>query len=211
MSRAVVSSEKTKWNNEIPDKDKIRNIKRRALLNAAAQIFNERGYHRTTLDHVSKSLGVSKPTLYYYIKNKEDILFQCSHMALSDMQDALQSVGDTSRTGRECLEDLMSQYFDLVITDFGKCLVMCDVHAFNDENKKILLEARRKIDNAVQEIIRNGVADKSIADCNARLTTFAIFGAYNWICRWYDNEGEMTAEDVKEGFMNMLVNGLGPR
>lgn len=202
---------KTKWNNEIPDKEKIRNIKRRALLNTAAQIFNERGYHRTTLDHVSERLGVTKPTLYYYIKSKEDILFQCSRMALSDMNDALQSVNDPTRTGRQRLEELMAQYFDLVITDFGKCLVICDVHAFSDENQKILLQARRQIDDAVQEIIRIGIADKSIAECNPRLTTFAIFGAYNWVSHWYDADGSMSAEDIKEGFITFLINGLGPR
>ncbi len=211
MTMAYSKTTKAKWNNEIPDKEEIRGIKLRALLNTAAQIFNERGYHRTTLDHVSERLGVTKPTLYYYIKNKEDILFQCSRMALSDMHDALQAVSDQTRTGRERLDDLMSQYFDLVITDFGTCLVKCDVHAFSAENQNILLQARRQIDDAVQEIIRHGIEDGSIADCNPRLTTFAIFGAYNWVCHWYDKDGSMSAEDIKESFMSFMTNGLGPR
>ena len=48
--------------------------KARTILLAAARIFNERGYHETSMSDVAKALGVSKPYLYYYLKNKERIL-----------------------------------------------------------------------------------------------------------------------------------------
>jgi TetR/AcrR family transcriptional regulator, cholesterol catabolism regulator len=51
-------------------------IQRRKLdiLKVAARLFAERGYERTTLEMIADELGLSKPSLYYYVKSKEDIL-----------------------------------------------------------------------------------------------------------------------------------------
>ena len=59
------------------DRQKEREIKRDAVLRAAAQAFNENGFHKTSLDDVAERLNVTKPTIYYYVKNKDQILFEC--------------------------------------------------------------------------------------------------------------------------------------
>ena len=48
-----------------------RDVKALQILSAAAKIFNERGYHSTSVPDVAEALGVSKPFLYYYLKNKD--------------------------------------------------------------------------------------------------------------------------------------------
>jgi len=60
-----------------PDREQQREAKRQAVLQAAAELFNERGFHATSLDDIAARLNVSKPTLYYYVKNKDEILLQC--------------------------------------------------------------------------------------------------------------------------------------
>ena len=60
----------------VPDRQQQREAKRHAVLQAAAQLFNE-GFHATSLDDIAARLNVSKPTLYYYVKNKDEILLQC--------------------------------------------------------------------------------------------------------------------------------------
>ena len=56
--------------------------KRQAVLSTAAQMFNERGFHATSLDDVAARLGVSKPTLYYYVRSKDQILLECVQQGL---------------------------------------------------------------------------------------------------------------------------------
>jgi len=55
---------------------RTRRIHRRKLdiLKVAARLFAERGYERTTLDMIADELGLSKPSLYYYVKSKEEVL-----------------------------------------------------------------------------------------------------------------------------------------
>ncbi len=65
-----------------PDRELQRQAKRDAVLQAGAQLFNERGFHATSLDDIAARLGVSKPTLYYYVKNKDQILIECVRQGL---------------------------------------------------------------------------------------------------------------------------------
>ncbi len=74
------------WNDTVQTRDQQFNLKRTALLKEAARAFSSQGYHATSLDDVAKTLGVTKPALYYYIKNKQEILFEC-HMLSQDLGD----------------------------------------------------------------------------------------------------------------------------
>src|ERR1700745_1159419 len=54
-----------------------RELKRDAVIRAAAREFNRKGYHNTSLDDIARRLEVTKPTVYYYITSKEQLLFEC--------------------------------------------------------------------------------------------------------------------------------------
>lgn len=62
---------------QAPSRAEQRQAKRDAVLQVAAQMFNERGFHATSLDDIAARLNVTKPTLYYYVKNKDAILLAC--------------------------------------------------------------------------------------------------------------------------------------
>jgi len=69
----------------VSHREQQREAKRHAVLQAAAQLFNERGFHATSLDDIAARLNVTKPTLYYYVKNKDEILLQCVRQGLDMM------------------------------------------------------------------------------------------------------------------------------
>ena len=79
-----------RWTEDIQGREEQRHLKREALLQTAARIFNQVGFHQTTLDDLAKALNVTKPTLYYYVKNKDDILFECQRLALERLQGILE-------------------------------------------------------------------------------------------------------------------------
>ena len=53
-----------------------RDSKREAVIRAAARAFNARGYHNTSIDEIAAALNVTKPTIYYYVANKEQLLLE---------------------------------------------------------------------------------------------------------------------------------------
>ena len=61
--------------------------KREAVLLAAVRMFNERGFHATSLDDVAASLGVSKPLIYHYLGAKDQVLFECMRIGLEQLRE----------------------------------------------------------------------------------------------------------------------------
>ena len=76
---------KVRWGKSIQSKDEQYELKRAAILRTAGRLFNQKGFRETSLNDLADELQVTKPTLYYYVENKEDILFQCLHTAIIEL------------------------------------------------------------------------------------------------------------------------------
>src|SRR5215207_4044197 len=100
-----------------------RALKREAVLRAAAQLFNEKGYAASTLDEVAERLGVSKPTVYYYVQSKDEILFECVRTGLELLQKAIREVDAAGGRAIDKLVAGMRQYVEIVTMDFGMCVI----------------------------------------------------------------------------------------
>ena len=189
-------------------REQQREAKRNAVLQTAAQMFNERGFHATSLDDVAARLNVSKPTLYYYVKNKDEILFECVRTGLHMMQDGIE---ETSRNGGAAIEQLMACmriYGRIVTMDFGMCLIRIGEDPLPPDSRKELRRLKSEIDMEFRRLITAGVAEGSLVPCDPKITAFAIAGALSWIGRWYQPGGEYSAEDIVDQVMNTLLRSI---
>lgn len=188
-----------------------RETKRLAILRAAARIFAERGYHTTSVAEVAEALGVSKPFLYYYLKNKEDILFACSAMATEQLQAVLEEVRSTPGTAWEKLRLLFRGYARVMSTDFGICLIRSTTPGSLPPGLRDRLYAgRRRLNREVERLVAEGIADGSIRSVHPRMASFALFGAFNWISNWYRADGAMTPEGIADSFLDLFARGMAP-
>ncbi|MET0364350.1 MAG: TetR/AcrR family transcriptional regulator, partial [Sphingobium sp.] len=92
------------------ERERERADKREAVLLAAVRMFNARGYHATSLDDVAASLGVSKPTIYHYLGNKEQVLVECVNRGLSMLREAADVASDGPGSGHDRLRDFLVRY-----------------------------------------------------------------------------------------------------
>ncbi len=199
---------KQAWSGEIPDRDEQYRLKRLAVLRTAARAFNESGFHQTSLNDLAKRLNVTKPTLYHYIKNKDEILFACQQMALERMQDVLDAVDESSLNGLEKVKLFMRRYAEVATEDFGICMVISGDTPLEEESRKIIARQRAVLDDAIRALIQQGIADGSIVQCDPRLATFALFGAFNWITHWYQRGGTLSPQQIAEQFLDIFEYGL---
>lgn len=188
-----------------------REAKRLAILRAAARIFTERGYHTTSVADVAEALGVSKPFLYYYLKNKEDILFACSRIATEQLHEVLDQVRSAPGSGWDRLRLLFRGYARVMCTDFGICLIRSTTPgSLPPELRKRLYAGRRRLNSEVERIIAQGIADGSVRSLHPRMASFALFGAFNWISNWYKPGGPMTPEGIADAFLDLFARGMAP-
>src|ERR1700744_1838014 len=87
-----------------------REVKREAVIRAAAHAFNRKGYHNTSLDDIAAALDVTKPTVYYYVTNKEQLLFECFVAGVEQIRVAFREVKQLKVTGRERLNGGLGHY-----------------------------------------------------------------------------------------------------
>lgn len=186
--------------------------KRAAVLRAAARLFNEKGFHATSLDEVAERLHVSKPTLYRYAKNKDEILFGCVQAGLDLARGRMsEAAGSGMGTALDKLQACMLAYADVVMQDFGMCVIRVGEDPLPLEGRRALRALKAQIDLEFRRLIEHGIAEGSIEPCNAKLTAFTLAGAISWIGRWYRADGEFTPEQIAEQCTSMLLNGIVKR
>ena len=106
------------FGNGIQSRAEQRELKRMAILRVAAQMFNESSFHKTTLTDLAKRFNVTKPTLYYYVKNKDDILGGILEIAMQQLREVINREPDTDLTGYEQLYAFFKLYAAVMTDDF---------------------------------------------------------------------------------------------
>ena len=208
--RASASAPASPWA-EAPAREAQREAKRNAVLSTAAQMFNERGFHATSLDDIAARLHVTKPTLYYYVKNKDEILLECVkkglHLILEGIEASRQAGGNAVDQLRAC----MQVYADIVTQPFGMCIIRIGDEEVPEPSRTELRRMKSEIDQAFRRLVAQGVQEGALAPCDPKMTAFVIAGALSWIGRWYQSGGEYSAAQVAEQCIGTLMHGvLGP-
>ncbi len=192
-------------------KEADRAAKRAAVLRAAVRMFNERGFHATSLDDVAASLGISKRTIYHYLANKDRVLLECITIGLQQLLDAAAASRLEPGTGRDRLVTFLRRYAEINMDDFGRCVVRTGEEALAKESLPQYRKLKRQIDDALRDMIRDAVADGSIAKVDVKIAAFTFAGALNWPGRWYAAGRGKTPERIAADMVELLVAGVLPR
>lgn len=210
MATIISMKQKSPW----PDRQervRERELKREAVLRTAVALFNEGGFHATSLDDVAKALNITKPTLYRYFANKDQILFECVRRGVEGIREAGAAVEKSGGTALERLKAYMHGYAIVMTQDFGMCVTRTADHELSKAARAHFRAGKRETDVTIRRVVEEGMKDGSIAPGDPRLVTFTLTGALNWIARWYDPKGPLSPEDIADGCVHTLVLGLAPR
>ncbi len=200
-----------RWAGNAPDQGE-RSVKKRAILRAAAALFRERGYERTRLNDIAQALNVTKPTLYYYIENKEDILVEIQQTGLDEIMEELAALGRGAQSGADILRRVMVRYANWATGEFGVCVARHFLVTLAPENLARLRSARRIVERRIRETITRGIADGSLRPCEPWVVATMIVGAVNWMAFWYENSsGRRSAAELGNMYFDLLAGGIGAR
>ena len=182
--------------------------KREAVLITAAQLFLEKSYGRTSLDDVAERLRITKPALYQYFRNKEEILLECYRWGCGLIEKSLQEIAGHGGTGIEKVEAFIYSYANVMTVNFGRCVMRLDEGDLSPEARAEIRSYKRKIDRRLRSFIQDGIDDGSITRCDPKIAAFSIAGAVNWICMWYEPNGPLPAKKIASQFARTLTEGL---
>jgi AcrR family transcriptional regulator len=184
-------------------------LKRHRLLKAAATCFNRKGYSGTSLKDVAHHLGLTDAALYYYVRNKEELVYQCYLRGAELGRDAMDRARADGTNGFEQALLYIRYHVEVMVGDRGPVAIMSEIPSLRKPHRDEILQISRRHSSEFEKILTLGIEDGSIGQCNVRMTGNAIMGAINWIPKWFHGDAE-TAEKVLLEFPHLLTRCLLP-
>lgn len=177
------------------------------MLKAAAACFNQKGYSGTSLKDVSKHLGLTDAALYYYVKNKEELVYLCYQRAADLGREAMLRGIEEGGTGLEQAQLYIRYHVEIMVGDKGPVAIMSEIPSLKRNHRNEILQVSRKHSMGFEAILQTGIDDGSIGACDVRMTGNAIMGSINWIPKWYHGDAK-TAKKLLAEFPGILTAGL---
>jgi AcrR family transcriptional regulator len=178
------------------------------ILKSAAAAFRRRGYHGASVDEIASALEMTKGNLYYYFKNKEEILFACHDYSLDLLLALMAEVQADSASPEVKLRRLVLAFVHLILDELHGTALTLNPESLSPALLKRVVAKRDQFDRGVRSIIQQGIDQGVFTPGDPKMIEFAIMGAVNWISKWFDPDGPMTSDQIGEAFANYLVGGL---
>jgi TetR/AcrR family transcriptional regulator len=180
------------------------------ILRSAAAAFRRRGYHGASTEEIARRLHMTKGSLYYYFRNKQEMLFFCHDYSLDLLLELLRRVEAEPLSADQRLRRLIAEFVHMIIDELHGTGLTLDFNALPPALLRRVVAKRDRVDRGVRRILTEGMSQGAFAPGDPKLLSFAILGAVNWIPRWFDPRGPASSEAIGRAFADYLVSGLRP-
>ena len=182
------------------------------IVNAAAKIFREKGYKEATLEDIANEVGMLKGSLYYYIDKKDDLLYAVVERPLSEMTENLRAIVNSTDSASNKLEKALKNHIQSFEKYQSELFVWISIEWFKAEFGGEIATLGDEYDRLFRKIILEGMEKKEFrVDLDPKLLTFAVFGVYNYMQRWYSPHNGYSFDEISKQFNAFVLQGVERR
>jgi TetR/AcrR family transcriptional regulator, cholesterol catabolism regulator len=179
------------------------------ILIAAARLIASRGFRSVTVDDISAEMGFTKSIVYYYMKNKNEILWRIfekiDETYANGLDDALLSGGSVV----EQLSKVMGMHCMNVLSHLDwSTIYNRDLNELIDEQRTTVEENRRQYNRRIRSLYEEGVRLGHFRAAPPIIAVSCLIGACNWPYTWFNPKGKLTAEEIAGGYAKQLIHGV---
>lgn len=183
---------------------------RQQICATASDLFTRKGYGSTSMQDIADALAVSRPTLYYYFRDKNEILGAAVRdVTLEGQKRAEALMADSSATAAEILRKLVAYHADVILSRPAqfRMIDMAQAH-FAPRLRAVARGAQRALLEAFTHAIRRGIEDGSFRVTDPRVAAFALIGMCNWTAAWYRPDGRLSQREITDLIADLGVCAL---
>jgi len=179
------------------------------IVHHAVHLFAQHGYANTSLDDIAMAVGIKKPSLYHYIKTKEDLLYEIQRVLIEDLVTAVGALLESADTAPEKLRAFFRGILRLIARRQLEMTVLLNESAPNSPNKRWreINTKRDEIRKMFENVLAEGMASGAFRKLPTTLTALGALGAVTWAYRWYNADG-LPPDEIADLYVDMVLNGI---
>ncbi len=182
---------------------------REQILARAARLFAKRGYTATTMNEVAEACGVSKPSLYHYVRDKHQLLAEIAEAHIARLEALVDEVAAETRAPEERVRRLIAAFLTVYAGAQAEHRVLTeDVKFLRPGDRRRILEGERKVVAAFAEAIAEARPELRAAALDKPLSML-LFGMMNWMFTWLRPRGALTHAEMAPVVADLFFGGLG--
>ncbi|WP_406864356.1 TetR/AcrR family transcriptional regulator [Streptomyces sp. HUAS MG47] len=183
------------------------------LLDAALQLFAEKGFEGTSVQDVVRAAGVTKGAMYHYFASKDDLLHEIYLRVLRMQTERLDAV---VAMDLPVAERVHAAVVDVVVTTIenieSATIFFRSLHQLADENQRQVRRERRRYHETFRALIVEGQREGAFReDVSAELSVDYCFGSVHHLPMWWRPDGPASAAEVARTFADLFVAGITAR
>jgi len=181
--------------------------KKRAILEGAARVFRRQGLAATGMRDIAAELGMAVGNLYYYFRDREELIAFVQEDALDGLLELADRVRRLPLGADAKLHLLIAGHVVRVNEGTPGALAHLETEGLG-ESREALRARRDAYERAFRELIEEGAAAGVFGPVDAALAARIVLGAVNWTVRWFKPEGGKSARQIGREAAALLVRGL---
>ncbi|MFC1936782.1 TetR/AcrR family transcriptional regulator [Chloroflexota bacterium] len=182
------------------------------ILEAAAQIIAQKGFHAASMQDIAEAVDLRKASLYHHVSSKQEILVDLLDQALDMLIERMEAVVTQDLPAMEKFRMVMQAYLGLMLERRDLASVLLLEHRSLEPDKRLRHIPRRDRFEALwRSVIEDGVAEGVFNTEDPGLAIKSVLGVANWTVMWYQPDGRLSADEIIEQNVEILLNGLCSR
>jgi AcrR family transcriptional regulator len=182
--------------------------KKRGILDAASRVFRRRGLQATGMRDIAAELGMAVGNLYYYFKDKEELLAFVQEDALAGLLEIAGRVRATGERADAKLFRLIEEHVVRLNEGTPGSLAHLEVEALGEPWRQEVMERRDEYERAFRDLLEEGIAAGVFRPVDPKVSALAILGAVNWTVKWFRPDGGKSAREIGREQAELLVRGV---
>jgi AcrR family transcriptional regulator len=182
---------------------------RQDILEAAAQVFRQKGFHGASMSDIANAVNLQKASLYHHVSSKQEILLDLLDQALHMLFERISVISSQPMPADKKLRIMILEYLQILADNVDLAAVLLFEHRALDRRQHARHVPNRDRFEAIwREVIAEGVGAKLFACNDIPLTARALLGLLNWTITWYSPAGDKSIQQIADDYSNLLLNGL---
>ena len=179
------------------------------ILDAAAQVFRQKGFHGASMSDIAASVNVQKASVYHHVKSKQEILLALLDRALVMLIEYIGGIASQPLPADEKLRKMIHAYLKALADNPDLTSVLLFEHRSLDKKSHPRhVPQRDKFEELWRNVFKEGVRTK-VFDCkDVDMAVRALMGVMNWTLTWYRPEGEKSIEEISNQYADLFFKGL---